>query len=203
MADYKRLFAGILPAIIVLILSIAAAGEIRVCQHGCEISDIQTAINSANPGDGIAVERGIYSEDLVAGKAVTLQGHDSGSGVPVLEGSITAAADGGKISGFQFAGSHVTDGGDSCMLNIMGPIGIYQNNIPGSGWVCPGSTGLWNSTFIRAVTPQSSPAASDQAMTSSRIVHRIPPWAIPSQPWNRSARVTSVQARSVEPPSRP
>ena len=52
----------------------------------------------------------------------------------------------------------------------------------------PSGTGLWNSTFIRAVTPQSSLAASDQAMTSSRIVHRIPPWAIPSQPSNRSAQ---------------
>ena len=38
----------------------------------------------------------------------------------------------------------------------------------------------------RAVTPQLSSPTSDQAMTSSRIVAEIPPWAIPSQPSKRS-----------------
>ena len=57
-------------------------------------------------------------------------------------------------------------------------------------------TGRLKSTFIRAVTPQLSVAASDQAMTSSRIVQMIPPWAMPSQPWKRSASASSVQQRS-------
>ena len=36
--------------------------------------------------------------------------------------------------------------------------------------------------------PVSAPT-SDQAMTSSRIVHRMPPWAMPSQPWKRCSSV--------------
>ena len=60
----------------------------------------------------------------------------------------------------------------------------------------PSRTGRLKSTLIRAVRPQLSVAASDQAMTSSRIVQMIPPWAIPSQPWKRSAGVSSVQQRS-------
>src|SRR4051812_32492191 len=62
----------------------------------------------------------------------------------------------------------------------------------------PIGTGRRKSTCIRAVTPQLSLAASDHAMTSSRIVQTIPPWAMPSQPWNRSASARSVQHRSSE-----
>src|SRR5215217_5198620 len=34
-------------------------------------------------------------------------------------------------------------------------------------------------------------------MTSSRIVHTMPPWAIPSQPSNRRSSSSSVQQRSA------
>ena len=57
------------------------------------------------------------------------------------------------------------------------------------------STGLRKSTVIRAVTPQLSAPTSAQAMTSSRIVHRIPPWTMPSQPSNRRSSVSSTQDR--------
>src|SRR6476661_1419439 len=57
-------------------------------------------------------------------------------------------------------------------------------------------TGRRKVTDILAVTPQSSRPARDQAMTSSRIVHRIPPWMTPSQPSNRRSSSTSVQERS-------
>ena len=48
--------------------------------------------------------------------------------------------------------------------------------------------GRLNSTLIRAVTPQRSWSTSAQAMTSSRSVQTIPPWAMPSQPSNRRGR---------------
>ena len=51
------------------------------------------------------------------------------------------------------------------------------------------------STAIRAVTPQLSSPTSAQAMTSSRIVHRIPPWMTCSQPSNRRSSVTSLHDR--------
>ena len=50
----------------------------------------------------------------------------------------------------------------------------------------PTGTGRWKSTFMRAVTPQLSVPTSAQAMTSSRIVQMIPPWAMPSQPSKRA-----------------
>src|SRR5262249_47949202 len=57
-------------------------------------------------------------------------------------------------------------------------------------------TGFLTSRLIRAVTPHRSWSTSAQAMTSSRIVATIPPWAIPSQPSNRRSSVVSVQQRS-------
>jgi inhibitor of cysteine peptidase len=147
MADYKRLFAGFVLALIVLTLMfvlIAAADEIRVCPYGCEYSSIQAAVDSAKQGDEIAVESGTYAGNLIAGKTVNLQGHDSGWGWPVLAGMITAAADKGALSGFELAGHNRTD--DSCILNIVGPISIYLNNIPGSKAICSESSGLWNSS---------------------------------------------------------
>ena len=59
----------------------------------------------------------------------------------------------------------------------------------------PIGTGRRNSTARRAVTPQLSLSTSDQAITSSRIVVVIPPWAIPSQPSNRRSSSSSVQQR--------
>src|SRR5262245_58062235 len=57
-------------------------------------------------------------------------------------------------------------------------------------------TGRLKSTERRAVRPQLSASTSDQAMTSSRIVETMPPWAISSQPWNRDGIARSVQQRS-------
>jgi predicted secreted protein len=160
MADYKRLFAGLLPLMImVLITSAVEAGEICVCPDGCQYSSIQEAVGSAEVGEEVAVESGVYAEDLIIGKAVMLQGYgaDADSTTPVLAGMVTMAADMGKISGFEFAGSDgggIMDGKDradgmdnSCILNIAGPINVYLNNIPGSGSICTGCYGLWNSSL--------------------------------------------------------
>src|SRR4051812_6200052 len=38
---------------------------------------------------------------------------------------------------------------------------------------------------------------TDHAMTSSRRVVTMPPWATDSQPWNRGSRVSSVQQPSL------
>ncbi len=58
-------------------------------------------------------------------------------------------------------------------------------------------TGLRKSTDIRAVTPQLSSATSAQAITSSRIVQTMPPWAMPSQPSKRRSSRSSVHDRAV------
>ncbi len=148
MADYnyKRLFAGFVLAFVALLLTafIAAAGDISVCPDGCDHSSIQEAIDTASPGDEITVESGTFAEDLIIGKAETLQGLDTGSGRPVLAGTITAAAKEAAFHGFKFAGPNGSD--NSCILNVVGSIEIYLNNIPGAGTVCSGSSGFWNSS---------------------------------------------------------
>ncbi len=144
MADYKRLFTGTLLAFMVLLM--LSAGEIRVCPDGCEYTSIQEAIDSASPSDEIKVESGIYAESLITGKAVTLQGLDTGNGKPVLAGSITAASGGLDVHGFELAGPNVNGTDNSCILNMVGLIRIYLNNIPGSEAVCPESLGFWNSS---------------------------------------------------------
>lgn len=157
MADYnyKRLFAGFVPAFMVrlafivllalMALLTTAAGDIRVCPDGCDYASIQAAVDSASPGDEITVESGTYAENLITGKTVMLQGLDTGRGRPVLEGSITAAAEEFDVHGFRLAGPNGTD--SSCVLNVVGSIGIYLNDIPGSGAACPGSSGFWNSSL--------------------------------------------------------
>ncbi|HSD57496.1 MAG TPA: protease inhibitor I42 family protein [Methanotrichaceae archaeon] len=134
-------------AVLLALLAVAgvpAHAEIRVCSDGCEYSSIQAAIDSASPGDEITVESGTYAENLITGKTVMLQGLDTGRGRPVLEGSITAAAEELDVHGFELAGPNGTE--SSCILNMVGPIRIYLNNIPGSGAVCPESSGFWNSS---------------------------------------------------------
>src|SRR5436190_6770056 len=65
-----------------------------------------------------------------------------------------------------------------------------------SAWTgMPTRTGRRRSTAIRAVTPQLSSPTSAQAMTSSTIVHRMPPWMTCSQPSKRSSSVTSHHDR--------
>jgi predicted secreted protein len=158
--NYKRLFAGFVPASVVLRAFVAlmafiallafmallttAAGDIRVCPEGCEYASIQAAIDSASPGGEITVESGTYAENLITGKTVTLQGLDTGRGRPVLGGSITAAAEELDVHGFRLAGPNGTD--SSCILNVVGSLRIYLNDIPGSKAVCPESSGFWNSS---------------------------------------------------------
>jgi predicted secreted protein len=140
----------IVPMIIAVLLALLAVSgmpahaEIRVCPDGCEYSSIQAAIDSASPGDEIAVESGTYSENLITGKTVTLQGLDTGMGRPILGGSITAAAKGADLHGFRLAGPNGTN--SSCILNMVGSIRVYLNDIPGSEAVCPESSGYWNSS---------------------------------------------------------
>ncbi len=144
MDDYKRLFAAFAPIIVIFSLIPAQASEISVCPEGCIWGSIQSAIDSASLGDMIAVESGLYHENLINGKALMLQGQSSDGGAPILTGTITAAANGGSISGFEIAGFGGADIG--CILNIVGEIAVYLNNIPESKSICSGSSGLWNSS---------------------------------------------------------
>src|SRR3954447_15600119 len=65
-----------------------------------------------------------------------------------------------------------------------------------SAWIgSPAVTGRRKWTPMRAVTPQLSSPTRAHAMTSSRIVQRIPPWMTPSQPSNRLSSDRSTHDR--------
>lgn len=86
-----------------------------VCEHGCDFSSIQRAINEAKDGDTIEVHSGIYFEHVYISKSVVLLGVDTGGGMPVIDAegigsTITVSADNVTLRGFMVANS----GGCGC-----------------------------------------------------------------------------------------
>src|SRR5271157_423073 len=66
---------------------------------------IQAAINAASPGDTILVYSGLYKENVVVDRPISLMGMNTGSGLPVVDGSggdsaINITADGVNLQGF-------------------------------------------------------------------------------------------------------
>lgn len=92
---------------------------------------IQAAVKAAHPGDIIEVHSGLYSENLIINKPLTIRGIDSGSGKPIVnveEGSaITLNARGIILDGMQAvsAGGWETDAG----IKILSNGNIIRDNI--------------------------------------------------------------------------
>jgi len=70
--------------LVLLIGGVALSGAskqetiLTVCPSGCQFAKIQEAIEFANEGDIIQVGSGIYQENLLIGKRITLKGTNSG-----------------------------------------------------------------------------------------------------------------------------
>lgn len=89
----------------ILLQGTSSSRTIGVCDEDCSFSSITEGINSANPGDTIEVQSGIYSENVNVSKTIALIGLDTGLGKPVIDahgnGSALAIfADGVTIEGF-------------------------------------------------------------------------------------------------------
>lgn len=122
---------------------------LTVCASGCNYTTIQAAINAACPRDTIEVYSGPYNEHVVVNKTLTLQGIDTGSGLPVVNAggsgsAITISADGCTVEGFEArnsgsawpcAGIHVTSKGNIISDNTASKNkwdGISLNNSNGN-----------------------------------------------------------------------
>ncbi len=103
-----------------------------VCKNGsCDFTIIQDAVNNASSGDTIEVHSGTYDEHVNVNKKLTLQGVNTGDGLPVVDAgdsgsAITISADGCTVEGFEArnsgkdfpcAGIHVTSNGNSISGN--------------------------------------------------------------------------------------
>jgi parallel beta-helix repeat protein len=92
-------------ALTILLANSTNAATLTVCPGGCVYSSIQTAINASSNGDTIQVQSGIYYENVLIIKQLTL----SGIGMPVVDANgsgsaITLAADGIILEGFTATG---------------------------------------------------------------------------------------------------
>jgi nitrous oxidase accessory protein len=108
--------------VVIGMLALAIDAEARVWTVGPAGSDfplIAPALAAAAPGDVIVVRAGVYREDLVLARQVTIVGE----GLPVLFGTgagtvITVAADGCEIRGMRIEGTGVgqTNQADAAIL---------------------------------------------------------------------------------------
>lgn len=127
------------PIILMLILIVGLAGArvIIVGPEGADYAQISSALQNASSGDIIEVQSGTYHESIYISKNVTLEGLDTGNGMPVIDAGgvgsvVTINAPGVTLKGFNLtnsghcrcgnAGVHVEANNSTVINNI-----IYKN----------------------------------------------------------------------------
>ncbi|MBN1236706.1 MAG: right-handed parallel beta-helix repeat-containing protein [Methanotrichaceae archaeon] len=103
-------------ALTIIFLAFSAqAATITVCQT-CENSSIQAAIDASKPNDIIEIKSGTYYEQLNITKPIRLQGVNTGTGMPIVDGGkkgivIILSADAITLEGLIIKGSSPSDPG--------------------------------------------------------------------------------------------
>ncbi len=77
----------------------ATAATLDVCPSGCLYFRIQDAINAASPGDTIAIGSGVYAENVVVDKPLTLQRATVGSHPTIVPSVSMPNCAGGSLCG--------------------------------------------------------------------------------------------------------
>jgi len=174
----------ILILIPILVLGYAAASKITVGPKDADYSHIQQAIDNSSQGDIIEVQSGLYRENLYVYKTLTLQGIDTGSGLPVVDaggsGSVISMTSNETIvKGFNITGS----GGCGCGnagLKVQSSNNIVQGNI-----IYKNKYGIYiqsgceNNTFLSNDLLDNEIAVSDSGINNR---------------WNESAPAAGLQS---------
>jgi len=134
-SNYGKIMRACLILILIpiLVLGYANASKITVGPQDADYSQIQQAIDNSSQGDIIEVQSGVYRENVHVYKTLTLQGIDSGKGLPVVDaggsGSVISITSNGTIvKGFNITGS----GGCGCGnagIKVDSSNNIVQGNI--------------------------------------------------------------------------
>ena len=152
-ATRREFMRGCLIIILILILGFANAAKITVGPAGANYSVIQQAADNASTGDLIEVQSGTYHENVYLFRTVTLQGVNTGKGLPVVDAggsasAITVISNGTTVSGFNLTNSGHCGCGNAGIL-----VESYNNTIKNNIilknkygiYVRPGKT---NNTFL-------------------------------------------------------
>jgi parallel beta-helix repeat protein len=113
----------LLLSLLVLFTAGASAADRTVCASGCDHTSIQDAVNAADPGDTIIVHNGLYIENVLVNKSLTIRSQN-GSAVTTVQANNSAdhvfnvTADYVNISGFNVTGA-----------TSVGMSGIYLDNV--------------------------------------------------------------------------
>jgi pectin methylesterase-like acyl-CoA thioesterase len=75
---------------ILLLIGLTQAATLTVCpnERDCKYTKIQAAIDAASVNDTIEVDSGVYFEDIVLRKQLTIRGINTGIGLPMIDGTI-------------------------------------------------------------------------------------------------------------------
>jgi parallel beta-helix repeat protein len=124
----NRAFSLLVMASALSILLFVAQGEVINVGQDAKFSKIQDAIDFASSGDIIQVKAGIYFENLIVAKNITLKGEDN----PLIDAqdngsAISVLADGVTITGF-----NVTNSSDSD-IEVRGNDNLIFNNTANGG----------------------------------------------------------------------
>ena len=150
---------------------------LTVCASGCNFTTIQAAINAACPGDTIEVQSGTYAENVVVNKTLTLQGVDTGAGLPVVDAggsgdAITISADGCTLKGFVarnsgISGIRITSDGNTISGNTATGNSAGISFYSSEGNIISGNTATNNYNGIFLYNSCSSNIISDNTVTNN------------------------------------
>jgi parallel beta-helix repeat protein len=113
----------LLLSLLLLFTAGVSATDRTVCASGCDHTSIQDAVNAADPGDTIIVHNGLYIENVLVNKSLTIRSQN-GSAITTVQANNSAdhvfnvTADYVNISRFNVTGA-----------TSVGMSGIYLDNV--------------------------------------------------------------------------